>query len=173
MVADELQEEPGVTFPQLSQRWPGVWCGRDPAQGGLVVLDIARLPEQSGWSYWRLTSAGLTAKERERRVEALRTDRHLPKTERVALTEAIAMRMIPTTPEEKNAALRQLRKEAWRLGAAEGKAEGKAEGEAEGRRALLRVAGIIAPDAVPRLERMDDLIDLERAVLKLIQERHS
>jgi hypothetical protein len=147
------------------QRWPGVWCGREPSQGGLVVLDIARMPEQKGWAYWRLTSAGLTAKERERRMEALRTDRHLPKTERVALTEAIAMRMIPTTPEEKNAALRQLRKEAWRLGAAEGKAEG--------RRALLRVASLIAPESVPQLESIDDLVELERAVLKLIQNRHA
>ena len=64
VVADALHDEPRAAFPQLSQRWPGVWCGRDPLQGGLVVLDIARLPEQSGWSYWRLTSAGLTVKER-------------------------------------------------------------------------------------------------------------
>jgi hypothetical protein len=75
------------------------------------------------------------------------------------------MRMIPTTPEEKNAALRQLRKEAWRLGAAEGKAEG--------RRALLRVASLIAPESVPQLESIDDLVELERAVLKLIQNRHA
>lgn len=46
VVADELHGEPRAAFPQLSQRWPGVWCGRDPVQGGLVVLDIARLPEQ-------------------------------------------------------------------------------------------------------------------------------
>ncbi|MBU6161392.1 MAG: hypothetical protein KGO50_09735 [Myxococcales bacterium] len=30
-----------------------------------------------------------------------------------------------------------------------------------------------APNAVPRLERMDDLVELERAVPKLIQERHA
>ena len=50
---------------------------------------------------------------------------------------------------------------------------GAAEGEAEGRRALLGVAKLIEPECVQRLERMDDLVEAERAMLKLIQERHA
>jgi hypothetical protein len=100
------------------------------------------------------------------RVEALRTDRHLPRNERVALTEAIAMRMIPTTPEEKTAALKSLRKEAYRLG--------ESEGEARGRRAaLLSVVANSAPDVLGRLERIEDVAVLEREVAELIRGRRS
>jgi flagellar biosynthesis/type III secretory pathway protein FliH len=153
-------------FPHLTERWPGVWCGRDSSHGGLVVLDISRMPEQKGWAYWRLTSQAMTAEERARRVEALRTDRHLPKQERVALTEAIAMRMIPTTPEEKTAAVKSLRKEAYRLGKTDGKAEGR-------RQALLAVVAILAPDVLERLERVEDVAALEREVAELIRGRLS
>ena len=128
------------------------------------------MPEQKGWAYWRLTSQAMTAEERARRVEALRTDRHLPKQERVALTEAIAMRMIPTTPEEKTAAVKSLRKEAYRLGKTDGKAEGKAEGR---RQALLAVVAISAPDVLERLERVEDVAALEREVAELIRGRLS
>jgi hypothetical protein len=152
-------------FPHLTERWPGVWCGRDSSHGGLVVLDISRMPEQKGWAYWRLTSQAMTAEERARRVEALRTDRHLPKQERVALTEAIAMRMIPTTPEEKNAALKSLRKEAYRLG--------ETEGEARGRRELLELASVVAPEALHRLKRIEGLSALRHEIAQLIRERRS
>ena len=166
VVADQLKDGATDGFPQLVQRWPGVWCGRDASRGGLVVLDISRMPERKGWAYWRLTSQAMTAEERARRVEALRTDRHLPKHERVALTEAIAMRMIPTTPEEKTAAVKSLRKEAFRIG--------KAEGEAAGRRqALLAVVAISAPDVLERLERIEDVAALEREVADLIRGRRS
>ena len=125
-------------------------------------MDISKMPEQKGWAYWRLTSQAMTAEERARRVEALRTDRHLPKHERIALTEAIAMRMIPTTPEEKTAALKSLRKEAYRVGKTEGKAEGRRE-------ALLGVVALSAPELLERLERIDDVAVLEREVAELIR----
>ena len=158
IVADQLKDHATDGFPQLVQRWPGVWCGRDPDHGGLVVMDISKMPEQKGWAYWRLTSQAMTAEERARRVEALRTDRHLPKHERIALTEAIAMRMIPTTPEEKTAALKSLRKEAYRVGKTEGRRE-----------ALLGVVALSAPELLERLERIDDVAVLEREVAELIR----
>ena len=76
------------------------------------------------------------------------------------------MRMIPTTPEEKTAALKSLRKEAYRLGKTEGKAEGR-------RQALLAVVAISAPDILERLERIDDVAVLEREVAELIRGRRS
>jgi hypothetical protein len=174
VVADQLKGHATERLPHLVQRWPGVWCGRDPAHGGLVVLDIGSMPEQRGWAYWRLTSLGMNAEERARRVEALRTDRRLPKHERVALTEAIAMRMIPTTPEEKNAALKSLRKEAFRLGESQGEAKGEARGEAKGsRRALLGVVRLLSPESLHRLERIEDVAVLESEVAQLIQGRRS
>jgi flagellar biosynthesis/type III secretory pathway protein FliH len=128
------------------------------------------MPEQKGWAYWRLTSQAISAEERARRVEALRTDRHLPKQERVALTEAIAMRMISTTPEEKTAAVKSLRKEAYRLGKTDGKAEGEAQGS---RRALIAVVRLLSPESLERLERVEDVVVLEREVAELIRGRRS
>jgi hypothetical protein len=165
VVADQLKNQATEGIPHLVQKWPGVWCGTDPEHGGMVALDISRMPEQKGWAYWRLTSQAVTVEERARRVESLRTDRYLPKHQRVALTEAIAMRMIPTTPEEKNAALKSLRKEAYRLG--------ETEGEARGRRELLELASVVAPEALHRLERIEGLSALRHEIAQLIRERRS
>jgi hypothetical protein len=162
VVADQVRPQATIEFPHVAERWPGVWCSQNPAHGGLIVLDISRMPEQKGWSYWRLTSRGITPEERERRVEALRTDRVLPKHERLALTQAIAMRTVPTTPEEKNVALKSLRKEAFRLGEAEGR-----------RRELLELVSNVAPDALQRLERIEALPTLRREVAQLMRERRS
>ena len=158
VVADQLKNQATEGIPHLVQKWPGVWCGTDPEHGGMVALDISRMPEQKGWAYWRLTSQAVTVEERARRVESLRTDRYLPKHQRVALTEAIAMRMIPTTPEEKTAALKSLRKEAYRVGKTEGRRE-----------ALLGVVALSAPELLERLERIDDVAVLEREVAELIR----
>ena len=74
------------------------------------------------------------------------------------------MRMIPTTPEEKTAAVKSLRKEAYRLGKTEGRAEGKAEGKAEGRRqALLAVVAWRLPTVVLRCVK--PLIELSIFIL--------
>ena len=84
------------------------------------------------------------------------------------------MRMIPTTPEEKNAALKSLRKEAYRLGRADEKPEAEARGEARGRRgALLGVVSMLAPESLERLERVEDVVVLEREVADLIRGRRS
>jgi flagellar biosynthesis/type III secretory pathway protein FliH len=82
--------------------------------------------------------------------------------------------MISTTPEEKTAAVKSLRKEAYRLGKTDGKAEGKAEGEAQGsRRALIAVVRLLSPESLERLERVEDVVVLEREVAELIRGRRS
>ena len=161
LVAEQFQRNAMDNIPGLIQEGPGCWCTRDIESGGLVLLDLGRLPAQNGFSYWRLTSRGATPDERERRLEALRTDEHLPMNEREALMEAIAMDQIPTTLEEKRAALNRERNRSFQ------------EGEARGRRgALLDVVSVVAPHALPRLERIEDMSEFEReARLVILQSR--
>ena len=80
------------------------------------------------------------------------------------------MRMISTTPEEKTAAVKSLRKEAYRLGKTDGKAEGEAQGS---RRALIAVVRLLSPESLERLERVEDVVVLECEVAELIRGRRS
>lgn len=166
LVAEQMQRNALDGIPNLEQVGPGLWCSRNIELGGLLVLDIRRLPRQDGFSFWRLTSRGATAEERERRLEALRTDEHLPITDREALMEAIAMEQVPTTLEEKRAALNRERHEAFK--------EGERAGEARGRRAaLLDVISVVAPHALTRLESIEDINVFESEARLAIQQARS
>jgi hypothetical protein len=158
VVAQSIQDDAVLRTPNLISVAPGVWVTRHIELGGLILIDIGRLPERNGWSFWKLTSRGATEAERQRRLEALRTDEDLPKTEREALLEAIAMEHVPTTLEEKRAALNRERRDAF---------------EAGERRALLAIVSAVAPELLGRLEGIQDLRALENEVMALVARRRT
>jgi hypothetical protein len=164
VVADRVR--PGAAdLPGMRAIGPGYWRTLDVDHGGLILLDLSALPEQHGWSFWRMLSRASTPAELERRLLALLTDESFPTKDRVNLMEAIAMDKIPTTLEEKRAALERERADAFKAGEQKGKQEGKQEGK---RAALLGMVALIAPQELARLEALKDDTEFETAVAALM-----
>jgi hypothetical protein len=152
VVADRVR--PGAAdLPGMRAIGPGYWQTDDLDRGGLILLDLNALPERQGWSFWRMLSRASTRDELLRRFAALHSDEAYPTTDRKALTEAIAMDKILTTPEEKHAALERERAEAFNAGKMQ-----------ERRAWLLRMVALLAPSELARLEALDDLARLEAEV---------
>lgn len=176
VVADAAQASLHGAVPMLRrQHAAGVWATPQLEEGGVVVLDTARVQADEGYAWWSWLGRARTDADAAQRLFRLLGDSSIPIVERERLKEAIVEGELETSVTEREGLYQKLQQEiraSREEGLAQGLQKGLAQGVQQGRRdALLHLVASVAPEALAELRAIDDVDALERTVTERIVRR--
>jgi hypothetical protein len=161
VVADSVAEDLTGAIPSLGPTaLPGLWATSDTGdlrfdQGALLVIDTSTIPASDGFSFWRWLGRARDEQDANARLLALLADPQLPMLEKARFLEAMMDNQFTVSETERETASQRVRRE--------GREEGREEGFVKARNAILALATRVVPEAMPALQSIHDLDELQRA----------